>query len=124
MKRFSVNNKMIRRSIAVICTLALMLVFALPCFAEEADLLIMPAPETSAADQAVESIEVVSDTSVSNSDVSDTDVSSSDEGGSLNDTFKIMGQGMLGIFVVMMLIYLVIVILNATTGKKKDDAQL
>ena len=36
----------------------------------------------------------------------------------IKDSLKIMGQGMLGIFVVMLLIYLVIVILNkATAGK-------
>lgn len=34
-------------------------------------------------------------------------------------SFKLMGFGMLGIFIVMLLIYLVIVGLNGATGNKK-----
>lgn len=36
-------------------------------------------------------------------------------------SFQLMGMGMLGIFIVMLLIFLVIVILNKTTGGKKND---
>lgn len=40
----------------------------------------------------------------------------------ISDSFLVMGKGMLGIFVVMLLIFLVIVILNrATKGKSKSD---
>nr|WP_319489137.1 OadG-related small transporter subunit [uncultured Caproiciproducens sp.] len=47
------------------------------------------------------------------------DVSSSD----LGKSFSLMGKGMLGIFIVMLLIYAVIVILNKSTGKKDDTDQ-
>lgn len=40
-------------------------------------------------------------------------------GADIGRSFQLMGQGMLGIFVVMLLIFLTIVILNRTTGKKK-----
>jgi hypothetical protein len=43
------------------------------------------------------------------------DVKSSDIG----DSFNLMGRGMLGIFIVMLLIYLVIYILNRVTRKKQ-----
>jgi len=43
------------------------------------------------------------------------EVKSSDIGAS----FNLMGRGMLGIFIVMLLIYLVIYILNRVTGKKQ-----
>ncbi len=43
------------------------------------------------------------------------EVKSSDIGAS----FGLMGRGMLGIFIVMLLIYLVIYILNRVTGKKE-----
>lgn len=40
----------------------------------------------------------------------------------LSDTLMLMGQGMLGIFVVMLLIFLVIVVLNKVAKPKdKDD---
>jgi hypothetical protein len=42
-------------------------------------------------------------------------VKSSDIGASL----RLMGKGMLGIFIVMLLIFLVIVILNKLSGRKK-----
>ena len=35
----------------------------------------------------------------------------------IEETTKIMGQGMLGIFIVMVLIFIVIVLLNKTTNK-------
>ena len=41
------------------------------------------------------------------------------EGVNINKSFGLMGKGMGGIFVVMLLIYLVIVILNKTTKKEK-----
>lgn len=41
----------------------------------------------------------------------------------VKDSLKIMGQGMLGIFVVMFLIYLVVVILNAVTKDNSDDEE-
>jgi hypothetical protein len=36
-------------------------------------------------------------------------------GGDISQAFGLMGKGMVGIFIVMLLIYLVIVILNKTT---------
>ena len=46
------------------------------------------------------------------------DVKSEDIGNS----FQLMGKGMLGIFIVMLLIFLVIVVLNHATGKQtKSD---
>jgi hypothetical protein len=43
-------------------------------------------------------------------------VSSSD----IHSSLELMGKGMLGIFVVMLLIYLVIVVLNKATNKKDN----
>ena len=39
---------------------------------------------------------------------------------SIMKSLELMWKGMLGIFIVIVLIYLVIVILNKATGKKKD----
>lgn len=39
----------------------------------------------------------------------------------ISKSFQLMGLGMLGIFIVMLLIFLVIVVLNKTTGDKKND---
>lgn len=39
----------------------------------------------------------------------------------INAALQLMGKGMLGIFLVMLLIYLVTYILNKTTGKNKQD---
>ena len=39
----------------------------------------------------------------------------------IKDSLKIMGQGMLGIFVVMLLIYLVVVILNKVTHDSSEE---
>lgn len=58
-----------------------------------------------------EVLAAVSDSSVSVSDAADI-VSDSDRIVTAKDTIKIMGQGMLGIFIVMVLIYLVVVVLN------------
>ncbi|HCR44293.1 MAG TPA: hypothetical protein DIV41_06895 [Ruminococcaceae bacterium] len=35
-------------------------------------------------------------------------------------SLKLMGKGMLGVFIVMLLIYLVVVILNKTSGSKEN----
>lgn len=39
----------------------------------------------------------------------------------IGKSLRLMGLGMLGIFIVMLLIYLVTVILNYTTKKKNDE---
>jgi len=39
----------------------------------------------------------------------------------ISKSFALMGKGMLGIFIVMLLIYLVIVVLDKTTREKNDD---
>ncbi len=39
----------------------------------------------------------------------------------INRSFELMGKGMLGIFIVMLLIYAVIIVLGKTTGKDKQD---
>ncbi len=39
----------------------------------------------------------------------------------ISKSFQLMGMGMLGIFIVMLLIYLVIVVLNKTTGGRKNN---
>ena len=40
--------------------------------------------------------------------------------GNINAALRLMGLGMLGIFLVMLLICLVVVVLNRVTGKKKN----
>lgn len=83
----------------------------------------------------------VSDSNISASDVSASDLpgflsflsgsdfaeiigrSPAERQANTSDSLVIMGQGMLGIFVVMVLIYLVVVILNVATNRKKDDSQ-
>lgn len=40
--------------------------------------------------------------------------------GGINAALRLMGLGMLGIFLVMLLICLVVVVLNRVTGKKKN----
>lgn len=62
-------------------------------------------------------ISAAQDDSLVTATVSDTDVSKSE---TVNNSLKIMGQGMLGIFIVMVLIYVVILILNAATNKKEE----
>ena len=37
------------------------------------------------------------------------------------DSLPIMGMGMLGIFIVIFVVFLMIMILNSVTGKKKGD---
>ena len=39
----------------------------------------------------------------------------------ISKSFALMGKGMLGIFIVMLLIYLVIVVLDKTTREKDED---
>ncbi len=39
----------------------------------------------------------------------------------ISKSFELMGLGMLGIFIVMLLIFLVIVVLNKTTKNKKEN---
>ncbi len=41
------------------------------------------------------------------------------DNGDIARSFELMGKGMLGIFIVMLLIFLVIVVLNKTTAEKK-----
>jgi hypothetical protein len=41
--------------------------------------------------------------------------------GDIGRSFQLMGLGMLGIFLVMLLIYVVVVLLNRLTGKKKKS---
>jgi Na+-transporting methylmalonyl-CoA/oxaloacetate decarboxylase gamma subunit len=43
-------------------------------------------------------------------------------GAAVNAALQLMGLGMLGIFLVMLLLCLVVVILNRVTGKNKDDS--
>ena len=43
------------------------------------------------------------------------------DSGDISKSFALMGKGMLGIFIVMLLIYLVIVVLDKTTREKNDD---
>jgi hypothetical protein len=43
------------------------------------------------------------------------------QGADINRSFELMGKGMLGIFIVMLLIYAVIVVLGRSTGKNKED---
>ena len=43
------------------------------------------------------------------------------QSGDIAKSFALMGKGMLGIFIVMLLIYLVIVVLDKTTKNSKDD---
>jgi hypothetical protein len=45
------------------------------------------------------------------------DVQSAD----ISKSLELMGKGMLGIFIVMLLIYLVIAILNKVTGKNEEE---
>ncbi len=53
--------------------------------------------------------------------VSSTDADKTvDRQANIDAALQVMGQGMLGIFVVMILIYIVIVILNAVTAPKKS----
>ncbi|MGX8702637.1 MULTISPECIES: OadG-related small transporter subunit [unclassified Caproiciproducens] len=42
-------------------------------------------------------------------------------GADIGKSFELMGKGMLGIFIVMILIYAVIVILSKTSGTNKDS---
>ena len=42
------------------------------------------------------------------------------KGADISKSLELMGKGMLGIFIVMLLIYLVIAILNKTTQDKKE----
>lgn len=41
-------------------------------------------------------------------------------GDDIGKSLKLMGMGMLGIFIVMLVIFLVIVVLNKATAEKKD----
>ena len=43
------------------------------------------------------------------------------QGADITKSFQLMGLGMLGIFIVMLLIFLVIVVLNKTTGNQKKN---
>ena len=43
--------------------------------------------------------------------------------GSIDSALQLMGLGMLGIFVVMLLICAVVVVLNRVTGKKKGSGE-
>lgn len=90
----------------MLLALCAILVFALPVFAEavEEPNLIAPAP---AAEETL-----------------DTSVSGSDEPADVHDTLTIMGQGMVGIFIVMVLIYLVIIILNGVSASSAKKAAL
>lgn len=49
--------------------------------------------------------------------------SSEERSANVDASFMIMGQGMLGIFVVMVIIYVIVLILSAATGKKKNDEE-
>lgn len=115
-----------RRTFAVLMMLVMIFAVALPCSATDDfpfdypedtqnGILIAPAPD------AVISDADVSDADVSETDVSPADVSASDGTSQLRQTFKLMGQGMLGIFVVMFLLYLVVIILNKTTQPKAEE---
>ena len=69
--------------------------------------------EETAQDETVENVLLMAP--VTDSDVSDTDVDKLHSKAELKDTFRIMGQGMLGIFIVMVIICLLIVVLNSIT---------
>ena len=104
--------KLNKRFIAVLAAAVLMLVCAMPVFAEavsETDvLLIAPAP-TSDTDVVIEDAEIVMAVESLGADAP-ADVSTS---------FMVMGYGMLGIFVVMIIIMVVILLLNVVTKPRK-----
>lgn len=43
------------------------------------------------------------------------------QGADIEKSLELMGKGMLGIFIVMLLIYFVIFVLNKSTGKRKNE---
>lgn len=125
MNRFVKTNS--RRILAALCLLIIALVVALPVGATTAEpevsVGIDPSTTETLTQPAPTAPTAISDADASDSDVSDSDVSPSDQKGTLTQSLVLMGQGMLGIFVVMLLIYLVIVLLNKfASGKKADDA--
>ena len=105
-----------KRFFAVLMAAVLMLVCAVPVFAEAADgadvLLIAPAPSSSD----VSGADVISAADITSAaDVIEEAGSKLNQIADVNESFKLMGFGMMGIFVVMIIIMLVIFILNAAT---------
>ena len=102
--------KLNKRFFAILMSAVLMLVCAVPAFAEAASssdiLLIAPAP-ASDADIA------------SASDIIEEAGSKLNQIADINESFKLMGYGMLGIFVVMIIIMIVIFVLNFVTRPRK-----
>ncbi len=102
--------KLNKRFFAVLAAAVLMLLCAVPVFAEavsEADvLLIAPAPSSS---------DVVSADDV----VSAAEALGADAPADVATSFMVMGYGMLGIFIVMIIIMLLIFVLNAVTKPRK-----
>lgn len=103
--------KLNKRFFAVLATAVLMLVCAMPVFAEavsETDvLLIAPAPTSD--------IDVVTASDV----VEAVESLGADAPADVSTSFMVMGYGMLGIFVVMTIIMVVILLLNVLTKPRK-----
>lgn len=105
-----------KRFISVVLTLLVLCTMALPVFASEVD-------NTPADDVTSYTVEDTDETEEEEAVVSET--SASGEAAAVKDgvmkTIEIMGKGMLGIFVVMIMIYVVIAVLGKLTGNKKES---
>jgi|GEM_PF-1659857 len=104
--------KLNKRFFAVLMAAVMMLVCAVPVFAEsavsdaDAAVLIAPAPSSSDA--------------VSSADVAqNVEALGANAPADVGTSFMVMGYGMLGIFVVMIIIMLVILLLNVITKPRK-----
>lgn len=112
-----------KRFFAVLMAAVLMLVCAVPVFAEAASgadvLLIAPAPSSSdavSASDVASASDVLSGTDVTSAaDVIEETGSKLNQIADVGESFKLMGYGMMGIFIVMIIIMVVIFILNAAT---------
>ncbi len=106
--------KLNKRIFAVIMAAVMMLVCAVPAFAEgavsEGDAALLIAPAASASDL---------ENTVSITDVIAAAPAGADAPASVSTSFMVMGYGMLGIFVVMIIIMLVILLLNVATKPRK-----
>ncbi len=98
--------KLNKRFFAILMAAVMMLICAVPVFAEsavsDADILLI-APAPSATDAVVETVEALG----------------ADAPANVATSFTVMGYGMLGIFIVMIIIMLVILLLNVTTKPRK-----
>ncbi len=106
--------KLNKKFFAVLAAAFLMLMCAVPVFAESA----------SATDDAPADVLLIAPAPASNGDVvTATDIieelAGKDAPANVGTSFMIMGYGMLGIFVVMIIIMLVILLLNVTTKPRR-----